>query len=243
MYAKRIVANICLLLANSLLVAQQLNGLPTKSNIRKVDLKPGFSEISLKLSNGNAWPVKLSIPQKIIEEKVPLVVALHWAVSANENEEFMNCLMIPAIDTSRYMIIAPLSQFHSWWEDPKERQVVRLINLVKEFWPVSQVIIAGYSDGGTGAVHFASNHPKLIDGAIAIAGYYRPASYKAPTYIIHGVRDQLFSYSRSKIILEKNQQKSDRLKFVSVETLSHYEACNYVNLLQKGMEWIEQNLD
>ncbi|WP_424963526.1 hypothetical protein [Ekhidna sp.] len=243
MYAKRIVANICLLLVNFLLVAQQLDGLPTKSNIRKLDLKPGFSDISLKLSNGDAWPMKLSIPHKTIKEKVPLVVALHWGVSANENKDFMNCLMIPAIDTSRYMIIAPLSQFHSWWENPKEKQLVRLTSLVKEFWPVSQVIIAGYSDGGTGAVHFASNHPEQIDGAIAIAAYYRLASYKVPTYVIHGVRDQLFSYSRSKVILEKNKQKSQRMEFKTSETLSHYEACNYVNLLQKGLEWIEENLD
>ena len=76
-----------------------------------------------------------------------------------------------------------------------------------------------------------------------MAGYYHPASYKVPTYVIHGVRDQMFSYSRSKVILDKNKEKSERFAFITSETLSHYEACNYVTLLKEGFVWMEQNID
>lgn len=205
-------------------------------------MQSGFRESSIRLTNGNDWPILISIPKKAMDQRVPMVLALHWGVSTNQYHEFMNCLMLPSIDTSKYIVIAPLAEYSPWWEEPKENQVVRLIDLTREYWPVSKVIIAGYSDGGTGAAHFAAEHSDQIDGAIAMAGYYRHASYSVPTYVIHGVKDQLFSYSQSKAIMDRNKQKSDQLMFVHSESLSHFEACNYVLLLKEGFEWIEKKL-
>ncbi|WP_425390584.1 hypothetical protein [Ekhidna sp.] len=243
MQIKQFAMMTVFLLTSALLCAQEFNGQPTRKSIKKIVLDPGYKTISVSLTSGEKWPMKLSVPSKVRAEKVPMVVALHWGVSGNENKEFINCLMIPGIDTSQYIIISPLSQNQFWWENPKEKQLVRLIELIMEYWPVNKVIMAGYSDGATGAVHFASKHHDMIDGAIAMAGYYKPASYKVPTYVIHGVKDQLFSYSRARAILERNQQNSEQVVFISSETLSHYEACNYVELLKEAFRWIEQNTD
>ncbi|MEO9871917.1 hypothetical protein [Ekhidna sp.] len=222
---------------------QQSIAYPTKNSIQKLDLKTGIRELNLTMTSGSDWPVMVSVPEQINKQNVLMILALHWGVSANRYQEFMNCLMLPAIDTSKYLVIAPLSQHQAWWENPKEKQLVKLLELIKEYWPVGQVIVAGYSDGGTGAVHFASKYSNLIDGAIAMAGYYRyVGQYGVPTYVIHGVKDELFSYSRSKSIMEKNQIKDPNLMFVTIESLGHYQGCAYVKHLEDGFKWIEQKL-
>ncbi len=223
---------------------QQNIAYPTKNSIRKFDLKPGIQEVKLPMTTGNNWPMFVSIPEKINKENVPMILALHWGVAGNRYHEFMNCLMFPAIDTSKYIVIAPLAQHQAWWENPKESQLVKLLELIKEYWPVSQLIVSGYSDGGTGAVHFASKYSHLIDGAIAMAGYYRyVGQYGVPTYVVHGLKDELFSYSRSKSIMDKMKSKDTDLTFITSEFLGHYQGCAYVNHLKDGINWIEKKLN
>ncbi|WP_420316257.1 hypothetical protein [Ekhidna sp.] len=223
--------------------AQDIVPLPTKNSIKKFEIKSGLREVNIRLSNGDKWLALISIPKKALNEEVHFVLALHWGVSANSYDDFMNCLMLPAIDTSKYIVMAPLAQRQAWWANPKEKQLIRLLKLISEYWPIDKIIVSGYSDGGTGSTYFAAKHPEYIDGAIAMAGNYLPATYKVPTYIIHGVRDELFSYSKSKVVVEKNVKASENVIFITSETLGHYQGCNYSSLLSDGFKWMEETLN
>ena len=186
----------------------------------------------------------VSVPKISNNQKVNLVLALHWGVNSSSYDEFMNCLVLPAFGTEKYLIVAPDSNHSPWWVDPKETQLIKLIKSIKENWPIDKVIVTGYSDGGTGSFYMAKNHPDVFDGAIALAGSYGSAKkIDIPTYFIHGVGDQLFSYTRTKNIVSEIQENSNNIEFITTNKLTHYEACQYVELLKDGIKWMEEKLE
>lgn len=222
-------------------VGQEIPPKLTKKSIKDFAFTSGVTEVKLKLTNGHKWPFMVSVPENRTAD-TPLILALHWGVTHNRYDEFMQCLVFPSVDTSKYTIIAPLAESIPWWMPPKEQQVTRLLTLIRTYWQVKTIIVVGYSDGGTGAVHFAAHHPDLVDGAIAMAGYYRPATYKVPTYVIHDKKDELFSYQRSKSIMDENGTKSSNLVFITSTSLGHFQGCRYVELFREGMKWMEAQL-
>jgi poly(3-hydroxybutyrate) depolymerase len=224
--------------------SQEFIPFPTAGFIKKMDLSAGKRTISVKMSDGSKWEMMISIPTLETGKKVDLLLALHWGVAANENVDFMDCLILPSIDKEKYIVVSPIAERQAWWENPKESQLLKLVEHIRKFWPIDKVIVAGYSDGGTGSVHFASKYPDKFDGAIALAGYYRDVKeFEIPTYIIHGKKDELFDYKSAVEILSTAQKANDKLKFVAGDSLSHFQGCNYVPLLKEGFEWIEDRIN
>ncbi len=231
----------CLL---SLITITAMSQVPTAKSLKEFDLKPGTHEVSFKLNNSDKWKMMVSVPETVTEQPVRLVLALHWGVGSASYGEFMRCLILPAFGQKNYLIVAPEAERQVWWRSPKEQQLIGLIKGIKQHWPVDKVIVTGYSDGGTGSIFLANKYPEHFDGAIGIAGFYfETEEFRAPTYVVHGRGDQLFSYERSKRIMDKAQAQSKHLKFITSEELTHYEACRYVAELEKGIAWIENILN
>lgn len=226
------------------LLSQETPPSPSKKSIKNLALKSGVHEVNIRMTNGKDWQMMISVPEKIHEmSEKNMILALHWGVRSFGYEEFMQCLIFPVIDTSKYIVVAPFAEKQAWWDPPKEQQVRRLTSLIREYWFIDKIIAAGYSDGGTGSVHFAAKHSDVIDGAIAMAGFYKYVNtYGVPTYVIHDIRDQLFSYARAKAVMEMNQKNSPDLVFITSERLGHYKACSYVDLFRDGIQWMEEKL-
>ncbi len=65
---------------------------------------------------------------------------------------------------------------------------------------------------------------------------------KVPTYIIHGKRDELFSWKEIQKVFDKLNEKGANVKISINNHLSHYEANNYVPELQKTVKWLQNDV-
>lgn len=242
---RKIYAVIILLIMTLFsLKSQEFVHVPTPGSIKRMDLSEGKREVSVRMSDGSKWKMMISVPEIEIDGSVDLLLALHWGLAANENKEFMDCLILPSIDQEKYIVVSPIADKQVWWENPKEKQLLKLMEHIRKYWPIDKVIVVGYSDGGTGAVHFASKHSVYFDGAIALAGYYADVrEFEIPTYIIHGKKDELFDHTMANKRLAIALEANENLKFVSSESLSHFQGCDYVHLLREGFKWIENKIN
>jgi pimeloyl-ACP methyl ester carboxylesterase len=64
--------------------------------------------------------------------------------------------------------VCPEYRGNSWMGPAAEADIVELIRLMRERYRPIQVILTGGSMGGTSALIFASRHPELLDGALAL---------------------------------------------------------------------------
>ena len=58
------------------------NPLPTAASMQKIEWKVGTHNLSLQQTDGSSWNYQLNIPELKEGDKVPLIIALHWAGSA-----------------------------------------------------------------------------------------------------------------------------------------------------------------
>ena len=224
-------------------LSQEYVPVPKKKDFKDFKLNPGVVETAFRMTDGSSWDVMISVPQKITSN-TGLIIALHWGVSMNKYEEFMQCLVLPAVDTSQYIVLAPRSDRQAWWWETKEKQTAKLIFYANQFLPHKNTIVLGYSDGGTGAAYFASKYPHLVDGAVAIAGNYLPADqYDVPLYVAHGTNDELFEFSKAQTKINESKANSQHVVFIAAEGYSHYEGCNYTTFLSEGIEWVNDRLN
>ena len=68
----------------------------------------------------------------------------------------------------RGVYVSPEYRGDSWLNAATEADLVKLINHIKEQLGVSKVILTGSSMGATAALVFASHHPELVNGVIAL---------------------------------------------------------------------------
>jgi pimeloyl-ACP methyl ester carboxylesterase len=217
---------------------------PTQNSIRKFEMNKGLFEFSLKMNDFSQWKMMFSIPEIKEDEQANLILALHWGVNSSSYDKFMKCLILPAFDQNKYLIVAPDAERQPWWVSPKKDQLIALIKGIKKHWPVNKVIVAGYSDGGTGSIQMGVIAPELFDAVIGIAGNYQPINkIDVPSYVIHGVGDQLFSYQRTKNIMEEIKKNNPDVEFITSKELTHYDGCEYVPYLKEAIKWVELKLD
>lgn len=242
---KNTLLAVSLLLVGNILVGQEPTiPIPSQKSIKEFELKQGVFESSIKKTDKTYWEMMFSIPELAEGETVDLVLALHWGVRSSGYEEFMECLILPAFEGKKYLIVAPYAERQAWWIKPKKDQLVSLIKQIKSRWPIDKVIVTGYSDGATGSISLAKSAPKLFDAAIGIAGSYTETErFKIPVYAIHGVGDQLFDYNKTKRIMEAAKKNSEHVEFITSQELTHYEACQYVPYLVDAIEWVEDRIN
>lgn len=214
---------------------------PTEEAVSSINLEAGYRDDRITLSNGQALSFKISVPELEEGEKVPLIIALHWAGDDQTYKEFMDCLVQPAMRQTKAIIFGPAGGNSVWWSPISENILVTFINLVKEQWPIEsdKVAVIGYSNGGISSWYFAANHPDIISASVPMAGVYEDVEkIDIPTYVIHGQNDELFSHSTNKGIVEQIKERGSDITFVTAEGLSHFEACNYTNYLSDAADWL-----
>jgi len=204
------------------------------SQIKSFELKERVYDHAFILTNGDTWNLKLSIPKLQEDQKVPLVLALHWAGDGSTYKEFADCLAFPGFDFMNAIIIAPSANGGHWVEEQNEQKVIKLIKQASRHWPIDseKIIVTGYSNGGIGSWHYAQKYPKLFATALPIAGYYKAEKIKIPVYALHGEQDELFNIQEIEASLEASIKKGSNITFKSIPAFTHYSACSYVEELR-----------
>ncbi len=215
-----------------------------KLEVKKYTLKKGVYDRSFILTNGKKWNYQISIPTIKEGEKMPLILALHWAGGGNTYKEYSNCLVFPALDFLNAIIIVPSADGRHWVEPMNEKKVIALIKDIKKHWPIdgSKIIVTGYSNGGIGSWDYVRKHPRLFSAAIPMAGYYSTEKLKIPLYIIHGEMDELFDVNKVREDVNGSVGLGSKIKYEVLPGLSHYAACSYVDALKKMAVLVQEDV-
>lgn len=213
-------------------------GYPTikKSELKKFDFSPGIHDHVFTLNNGEAWPVKISIPQLEPGETAALIVSLHWAGGPKTYQEYFDCLVQPATDSLNAIVITPSSDNGGrWFEEATEERVIHLVRNVQKYWPVTenQTIITGYSNGAIGAWKYATKYPKLFRAAVPVSGSYNVIKVNIPVYLIHGAKDELFPVGPVMDAVDESVQLGSSIQHEIILGLNHYQGCDYVDPLNR----------
>ena len=215
-----------------------------KSEIKKFKLEEGTHDCSFLMTNNEKWDMNISVPEIGADEKVPLIIALHWAGGGGTYKEYSECLVFPSAASMNAIIIAPSAEGRHWVEPAMEKRLIHLVKQIKKHWPVDgeKTIITGYSNGGIGAWEFGIKYPGLFSAAIPMSGYYTDEKIKIPTYIIHGEKDELFHKKKMEKAIQASIKNGSEIEYDFLPGFSHYMACAYVEALKGKMEKIKKEL-
>jgi predicted peptidase len=208
-------------------------------------LQSGIYEKELKLKNGSTLRYTLSLPNLNTNEKVPLILALHYGgtVTPYYSREFAEKLVIPAFKSLPAIIVAPDCPGEDWRDIKSETAVLELLDKITNEFPIekSHIVVTGYSRGGIGTWFMATKHPKLFSAAIPVSA--RPADEPdgtIPFYVIHSRQDELFSLELTEKSVKKLMDKGGKVDLQIVENIGHYETERFIESLSKSVDWLKK---
>lgn len=212
-----------------------------KKELKNFSLQRGVTDTLFKMTDGTDWNMYISIPE-IKDQKVPLVIALHWAGNAQTYQEFYKCLIGPAFKDTQAIIIAPSSDGLHWIMPNNKKRVVQLVKQLIKYWPIEddKVLITGYSNGGIGSWQLSEKYPKLFTALVPMAESYNNKLIKVPVYAIHGMDDELFPIITVTDQLEQSREKGSSIQLYKLPCYSHYQACAYADKLKEVLKTVKE---
>ena len=203
------------------------------TTVKKYELKPGRHLVSFNTTSGKTIDVNLSVPDIKPNDKVPLIIALHWAGNSAAYKDYSECLAFPALEFMNAIIVAPSDHGLHWVADENESKLIKLIDNMVKHWPIdsSKIIITGYSNGGIGSWYYAKEYPDVFKVAIPMSGLYEVANIEIPVYVIHGKKDELFNVYNVQNTILKSVEKGSQIQLKLLENHSHYMGCAYTEAL------------
>ncbi|MFK7934023.1 MAG: dienelactone hydrolase family protein [Saprospiraceae bacterium] len=209
----------------------------------KIDTTAGVKEVVLQPNANAKWQMRVQFPA-IELDQYPLVIALHWAGGGETFKEYASCLAEPGMQALNAIILSPDAEYQTWNTPSNELKISQLTSLALKHWQVDpeQVIVTGYSNGGNGSWFFAEQYAHLFDYAIPMASAYQPSQkIDIPMYVIHGAQDELFAADRTRDWVESAERMGTNIRWKVAPSLSHYQACAYVEELQQAAQWVQEN--
>ena len=208
-------------------------------------LLPSTLNQSFLMDDGTSWKCRLTVTEEILEQKLPFVIALHYAGDEMSFQTYSDCLPKPAFADLPCILLAPEDKGLGWEHESNRDRIASLIDLAKQHWPIdsSKIVITGYSNGGIGTWKFASEFADQISAAIPMGGYFKdPIKFDIPIYTIQGELDELFPPDQLNETIKASEAMGSNITFIVAEGLSHYETCSYVSFLKDAVEWLSQEV-
>lgn len=207
-----------------------------------IPFKAGIHQAFFTTSDNGKWGTKFYIPESP-KEKLPLVIALHWAGPNGTHAEYFDCLAQPGLAQLDAIIIALDAEGDIWTTDYNAQKIEKLLQLVQKYWDVdmSKIAITGYSNGGNGAWYFAQHHPEIFSAAIPMASAYSILNkIETPMYVVHGEKDELFDLNRTRDWVDISNKAGSDIIWKTAKGKSHFMACGYVSELQEASRWLQE---
>lgn len=212
----------------------------------KIKISTTTKSYTVKNDYGKKWQLRITFPEGFnAVKKSPLFIGLHWAGTGNTFKDFHDCLAVPGTAQSNAILITPEGEGQAWDTQNNVNKIVTILSYAKLKWNIdsSKVVIFGYSNGGNGSWYHAEYNSQLFSAAIPIASYYLSKNkIDIPIYAIHGGKDELFPINKVESFINIAKQKGTNVHFKINKTLSHFEACNYIEELQKGVAWVTKSV-
>jgi pimeloyl-ACP methyl ester carboxylesterase len=134
--------------------------------------------------DGSPQKFVLVLPQEYVcGQSFDMLIALHghgadrWQFVRDSRDECRAARDVAA--ANRMIFISPDYRATTSWMGPAaEADLVQIISLLRLEFSVKRVFICGGSMGGTGALTFATLHPKLVDGVVCLNGTANLVTYE-----------------------------------------------------------------
>jgi predicted peptidase len=106
-----------------------------------------------------------------------------------------------------------------------------------------QVLVVGFSLGGSGAWYLPARHPDRFTAAIVMAGRSEEPLAdlaKVPTYVIHSRNDEVVPFSQAEARARALEKMGRSVRFDALAGVGHYEMGGYLAALQRGGRWLSE---
>ena len=196
-------------------------------------------------------PYSISLPPSFNPEaEYKLFFCLHGS-GVDEVGFFNNVLNFQEAIGNDYIFVAPRGRdLSDWYIGQTEKDLIHLLNTLKNMFTLSRTVLYGFSMGGYGVWRTTFMHPNLFDSAIIGSGALqspwsdkpeldvRPLRHKARhiSYLImHGTEDRAVDFEIAKEFAELLQTEGFNITFKWFEGAGH---ANY-NPKEAIIEWIK----
>lgn len=170
-------------------------GYSTRWFVSSVEIAQGFAEGARRSPGpavlpatfwGRVQPYTVYVPTTYSPETpAPLTILLHGG-NSNHNGfigDRKDDVYLPMCEERGSICVTPLGRgLSSWYINHSELDVWEAWNRVASAYSLDseRTVIGGFSMGGVGATHFATNHPDVFAGAVIVsgAGYYNTAEQR-----------------------------------------------------------------
>lgn len=220
-----------------------------KVDFAALDLAPGIHDVTLEFLGGKTWDFRVIAPAIVGSNMYPLIFDLHGASGgAADAHQKTDCYLEESFENMEAFMIVPNGRDEIWSAFNNQEQVINLLFLAREFWPIdpNKVALTGYSNGGNGSWFFGETQPSLFSAAIPMASSYTTIATNGsvrvmpiPMYVIHGENDDLFPVEQTEEWVTKTVDEGSDITFVIAPGLGHYEPCNYVPYLKEAVIWLD----
>ena len=218
-----------------------------KLSLDNIKLEAGISNHKILMGESSELLFSLSCPKIETGEKVPFVIALHFAGRKTPHfaENYLRFLVDPALKDLNAIIFAPDSPNDNWNNKESENVILQFLDKALKTWPIdpNKIVITGYSNGGNGTWYMIDKHSYKFSAAIPMAALPNGRlKSKVPTYIIHGKRDELFDWKESEKAYRILNEKGAHVRIEVGEYLSHYQVDKYIPLLKNASKWLKADV-
>ena len=197
-----------------------------------------FTPFKFQCNDSLSRPYVLYTPQDIDKsKKQPLLVYLHGGISRktiirNPLKYAKQSKLINIADEGNFYILFCFGDKDATWFDKTGvDMVLKEIDEVKNNFMINtdQIILSGFSDGGSGALYFSMTNPSIFAGFISLNGNLRisnqvgfydlyPANMNhKPIYIINTKNDPLYPIHQIRQSVEYLKEYNKNIKFKEVE--------------------------
>ncbi|MGR8947317.1 MAG: hypothetical protein ACU84Q_04665 [Gammaproteobacteria bacterium] len=202
--------------------------------------KPGIHDVQIPTSAGKIY-VSLSVPEIIANEKLPVILVLHYAgqPSPYYGRPLLEYLVLPGFAQTKAIFIAPTSMGGDWKQADNQTAIFELIDKVERHYETDKHrrFVVGYSMGAIGTWFLACSRPNFFRAAIPIAGFPKESSdCETPIYAIVSNGDEIFSFSSFQDSLGKLE--SPRFRYGVVDGAGHYDISAFTAALKDAVTWL-----
>jgi predicted peptidase len=191
--------------------------------------------------------VTLSLPPDIYKETTStLVIALHYAgpLMPFFGSSLLKDLVEPGLRELGAIIAAPDCQAGAWDNESSEAQILELLDMLCGSYAIDKrsVLLTGYSIGGIGTWYIAGRNQGEFSAALPMAANPPPGvmeiNWTLPTYVIHGLQDELFPIQASRDVVTELRGQGADITMVEVDPAGHFETGRFYRPLRVAVPWI-----
>jgi acetyl esterase/lipase len=177
--------------------------------------------------------------------RLPLVLATHFGgrVTPYMGGEYLDILVLPALETLGAVIVAPDARARTGWSPDDDERLVWLVEEMKRIYPIDpkKVVMTGFSAGGNQAWRFANRHQGLLSALIPVAAPIReapPNPWRIPVYVVHSTADRSVPVGPVQEYVAAQRAAGAPVELHTVDGIPHNRTNLFADALSEAIPWL-----